>query len=180
MTDITELIAAEHTRICRLFGALDDAARLAAVAGRAGSGPQWTLNMVWARIAGLLDLHAEAEYEICYFTMFGGDTDRASDLDDAVACLNDVHQAVAEARLQDPGSRAWWRAVDAARQATIQHVSLLEDGALADFRQRTHRQLRDDLGRQWVAFIAAFRRDLAADRQPVRQMPWLRMWQRLW
>lgn len=180
MTDITDLIPAEHARICRLFNALDDAARLAAAPESTGHGPQWTLKTVWARIAELLDLHAEAEYEICFFAVFGCDTDWAAALDDAVACLNDIHQAVAETRLQPPGSRAWWRAVNATRRASERHIFQLEGSALADFRRRASPRLRDDLGRQWAAFIAAVRRDLAADHQPVPELPSLRLWQRLW
>lgn len=180
MTDITDLIPAEHARICRLFNALDDAARLAAAPGSTGHGPQRTLKTVWARIAELLDLHAEAEYEICFFAVFGTDTGWASDLEEAVVCLNDIHQAVAETRLQPPGSRAWWRAVHAARRATGRHISHLEGGPLADLRRRASPRLRADLGRQWAAFIAAVRRDLAADHQPVPELPSLRLWQRLW
>lgn len=180
MADITDLIPAEHARICRLFGALDDAARLVAAPPSTGPSPQWMLETVWARLEGLLELHAETEYEICYFVVFGCDTGWASDLDDAVACLNDIHSAVAEARLLPPGSRAWWRAVNAARWATDCHISQLESGALADFRRRASTRLRDDLGRQWMAFVAALRRDLAADHQQLPQTAALRLWQRLW
>jgi hypothetical protein len=178
--DVTDLIVAEHARICRLFGALDDAARLAEDPESTGFCPQWAVKTVWARLGELLDLHAEAEYEICYFAMFGCDTDWASDLDDAVASLNDIHDAIAEARLLTVGSQTWWRAVNAARQASAHHISQFETGALADFRRQTAQRLRDDLGRQWMAFIAALRRDLAADHESVPQMPSLRMWQRLW
>jgi hypothetical protein len=180
MADITDLIAAEHARICRLFGALDDAARLTADAESTGCCPRWALETVWARLAGLLDLHAEAEYEICYFAVFGRDTDWAGGLDDAVGSLNDIHHAVTEARLLTVGSRAWWRAVDASRQAGARHICQLEAGALADFRRHTSQRFRDDLGRQWMAFVAALRRDLAADDESVPQMPSLRSWQRLW
>ena len=180
MTDITDLIPAEHARICRLFGALDDAARLAAPRKTTGHEPQWTVETVWARIAELLGLHAEAEYEICFFAVFGTATSWAADLDEAVACLNDIHDAVTETRLQPPGSRAWWRAVHAARRASERHITELEAGPLADFRRHASPQLRADLGRQWAAFITAVRRDLAADHQPVPELPSLRSWQRLW
>ena len=179
MADITDLILGEHARICRLFGALDDAARLAAAPGTTGGSPQWTLPTVWAMLAGLLDVHAETEYEICYFAVFGRDTDWAGQLSDAVAGLNDIHNAVAEARLLSSGSRAWWRAVNAARRASERHISQLEAGALADFRRRAPQRLRDDLGRQWTGFAAALRHDLAADDQPVPQLVSLRLWQRL-
>ena len=180
MADITDLIPAEHARICRLFSALDDAARLAVAPGNAGGSRQWTLETVWARLAGLLDQHAETEYEICYFAVFGSDTKGAAALDDAVACLNDIHHAIAETRLLPSGSREWWRAVNAARQASERHITQLESGALADFRRCASQRLRNDLGRQWMAFVAALQHDLAADHHPVPQMPSLRLWQRLW
>jgi hypothetical protein len=178
--DVTDLIVAEHARICRLFGALDDAGRLAAGPGSTAFCPQWGVKTVWARLGELLDLHAEAEYEICFFEMFGCDTDRASDLEDAVAGLNDIHDAVAEARLLTVGSQAWSRAVDAARRATARHIAQFETGALADFRRQTAQRLRDDLGKQWQAFVAALRRDFAADHESMPQMSALRSWQRLW
>lgn len=161
MTDVTDLMQADHVRICRLFDALADAARSTRGAGGA-SCPEWTVSAIWSRIADLLDLHTEAEYEICYFLMFGHGTDRADELSDAIGDLNDIRQAVAEARLHDPGCRMWWLAVNAARRTTSTHVSVIESGVLAEFRGGTSRRMRDDLGRQWAGFIAARRRDAAA------------------
>ena len=66
MADIIEVILADHKRIRRMLGALDDAARY-------GEDPcaGWMLAPVWCRLAGLLELHAEAEEEICYLALFG-------------------------------------------------------------------------------------------------------------
>lgn len=166
MTDIAELIRADHMRIRRLFTALDDAARFTRAAQAPGSCPDWTLATVWARIAGLLDAHAEAEYEICCFVMFAHGTSRASELADAILGLNDIRCAVAEARLLNSGSRAWWLAISAARRASSDHIAMVEGGPLADFCRRTSRRSRDDLGRQWAAFRTARRRDAAAPDRP--------------
>jgi hypothetical protein len=180
MPDITDLIRAEHARLCRLFDALDDTARLAEASGTTGRTPRWAPQATWARIAGLLELHAEAEYEICYFAVFGPGTSQTSNLRQAVSCLNEIHNAVAEAQLQEPGSRSWWRAVAAARRSSLCHITQLEAGPLADFRRRSTPQLREDLGQQWEAFVAAYRRDLTADLRPASSRPGLRMWQQFW
>jgi hypothetical protein len=156
MTDITELIRADHERIGRLFAAFDDAVRFTRLPGDPGSCPAWTLGAIWSRIEGLLDVHAEAEYEICCCAMFASGTDQAGELDGAIADLDDIRHAVAEARNQGAGSRPWWLAVNAARRASNDHVRVIE-GALTGFRERTCLQFRDDLGQQWAAFLAARR-----------------------
>lgn len=161
VTDIAELIRADHTRIQRLFTALDDAARLDGSTQARGPRPAWVLATVWARIAGLLDAHAEAEYEICCFAIFGYGTSRAGELADAIADLNDIRMAIADAHLLEARRRPWRLAVNAARRATSDHIFMVEDGPLTDFCQRTSRQSRDDLGRQWAAFLTARRRDTA-------------------
>jgi hypothetical protein len=66
MADIIEVILADHKRIRRMLGALEDAASY-------GEDPcaGWMLAPVWCRLADLLELHAEAEEEICYLALFG-------------------------------------------------------------------------------------------------------------
>jgi hypothetical protein len=157
--DVTELIRADHERIRRLFAALDDAARYEAADWAGGRGPAWMLPSMWARIASLIGLHADAEQEICFLPMFGPGRDRVCDLEAAVADLNDLRDAVAEAALQHPGSPAWWRAVNAARRSAYDHIAVIDDGVVSKFRERCDMRLRDDLGRQWKRFIAARRRD---------------------
>ena len=66
MTDIIEVILADHKRIRRMLGALDDAASY-------GEDPcaGWMLAPVWCRLADLFELHAAAGEEICYLALFG-------------------------------------------------------------------------------------------------------------
>jgi hypothetical protein len=158
VTDVGELIVADHERIGRLFGALDDAARYAAGGDGGRGGPDWMLAAIWVRIATLLGLHADAEQEICFMAMFSR-RDRHSELEDAIGDLNDLRDAVAETRLHDVGSPAWWRAVNAARRSICDHISAIEQGALAEFRDRSEPQFRRHLGNQWKGFIAARHRD---------------------
>lgn len=158
MADIIELILADHRRLRRLVTALGDATRN-------GEDPGATCMpaAVWDRLAGLLELHAEAEEEICYLSMFGPGQDAAARMQDAIADHDDIREAVAEARLHPPGSAAWWRAVTAARRASSDHIAREERGALAAFGRRSTPALRDELGRQWAPFITARTRDAIPD-----------------
>lgn len=158
MADIIELILADHRRIRMLLGALGGAAR-----NGEDPGATCMLTPVWDRLAGLLELHAEAEEEICYLAMFGPGPDAAARMQDAIADHDDIREAVAEARLHPPGSAAWWRAVTAARRASSDHIAREERGALAAFGRRATPALRDELGRQWAPFIAARTLDAIPD-----------------
>jgi hypothetical protein len=66
MAGIIEVILADHKRIRRMLGALDGAASY-------GEDPcaGWMLAPVWSRLADLLELHPEAEEEICYLALSG-------------------------------------------------------------------------------------------------------------
>jgi hypothetical protein len=157
MSDVLELMLGDHLRIRRLLAALDDAAQYSARNGRGGQ--DWTLAASWARFATLLTLHVDVEQEICFLPMYRGRTNWLDELDDAVAAVNDVRDAVAEARLHQALSPAWWRAARAARRAICEHILTMERGALADFKARSSAGLRQQLGRQWAACVAARQRD---------------------
>jgi hypothetical protein len=154
--DIIDLILADHARVRRLFAVLEDAARYGDQPGARGM-----LSEAWARLAGLLELHADAEEEICYLALFGQEAQASAGLQDAIAGHGDIREAVREAGLHEVGGKAWWRAVTAAVRASSDHMASEEQGVLADFRRRAHREVRDALGRQWAAFTAARNRDAA-------------------
>lgn len=140
MPDIVDLILADHARIRRLFAELDRAGREEeALPG---------LGAVWADLAGLLEAHAAATREICFLTLASDAVD-----DSGSADLDDVIEAVAEARLQPAGSRLWWRAVRAARAAETAHDDT--EPVLDALRRQLTREQREVLGRQWEAFVAA-------------------------
>jgi hypothetical protein len=157
MADIIELILADHERIRRLLRALDDAARYGE-----DTGANWVLAPVWRRLAGLLELHADAGEEICYLALFGPGQDAAAQMQDAIADHDDIREAVAEARLHPAGSAAWWRAVTAAQQASSDHIARQERGVLAAFGRRAAPALRTELARQWATFITSRTRDGSA------------------
>ncbi|MGH3411189.1 MAG: hemerythrin domain-containing protein [Streptosporangiaceae bacterium] len=154
MADVVDLILAGHARVRRLFAVLEDAARLGEQPGA-----REMLSEAWARLDGLLELHADAEEEICYPALFGHGPHATADIHAAIAGHDDIREAVAEARRHDVGSLAWWRAVSTAGRISGEHREVLERGVLADFRRRADQGLRDDLGRRWAAFIAARSRD---------------------
>lgn len=145
MMDLTELIVAEHDRIGRLFGALEDVTRYAShQAGRRG--PRM-LEEAWARLSGLITAHTAAEQQVFYPALpaarGGGD-------DGALAEHLGILSAVREVGLHEPGSPAWRRAVADLRAGTCAHFGA-EERVLVVFRQCTEPRLRDALGRQWAA-----------------------------
>jgi hypothetical protein len=168
VTDVAEVILADHRRIGRLFAAFDDVARDVSDRRRwRDASPERALNQVWSRIATFLDLHADAEQEVCYLVMFAQSPDAGRQAREAVTGLDSIRESLRQARNHDTGSQAWWRAVCAARRTSGQHREAIERGALADFRRHTDQRLRDDLGRQWDKFTAS-RGDLLTKTMPQR------------
>ena len=153
--DICELVMADHRRIRRLSAALDDAARWD---GESGS----TLAHAWLRLAALLEVHAAAEEEICYLPMSRYRPDGAEDRRVAIADHDDIREAIREASLWQPGSGPWRRAVRAALAVNADHIDREEHGLLTESLAGLSMGQRRELGRQWQAFVAAWRLDAAA------------------
>ena len=154
MADIIEVILADHKRIRRMLGALDNAASY-------GEDPcaGWMLAPVWCRLADLLELHAEAEEEICYLALFGQGRPRPRRCRTRSPTMTTYAKRVREAGVHAAGSALWWRAVASALWASSDHVAREQRGALAAFGRRAAPALRNELCRQWAAFIAARTRD---------------------
>ncbi len=148
---------ADHRRIRRLRETLDHAVR---------RGDEyrsdWVLAHAWQRLADLLETHTRAEEEICYLSMFAG-PQAAEQRREAIADHGDIREAVGEASLQRAGSALWWRAVRSALATTVDHLDREERGVLADCRPGLTITRRRELGRQWLAYTAAWRRDAAGD-----------------
>lgn len=161
MADITELIAGDHQRLLRWEAALRDAGR-----GRAGDGSCRVLAALWGRVAALLDLHADAEQEICHLPLAAAGPDGLQEAGELAADLWDIHEAVSEARLQAAGSPPWWLAVNAALTGYQRHHDRLHRGLLASFALRAGRAQRERLAAQWLAFQAARIRDLNSPPSP--------------
>jgi hypothetical protein len=140
MPDIVDLVAVDHARIRGLFAELEDARQAAAA----------RLGAVWAELAGLLEAHVAAAREICFLTLLGDAVP-----DEIAPDLDDIAETVAEARLQQVGSTAWWRAVDAARAAATAHIDAMTSGPLPEIRHRVPPGRREVLGGQWQEFLTA-------------------------
>jgi hypothetical protein len=160
VADIVESVLAGHQRILFMQQALHDLGR---PAGKPGAAP--ALATVWERLADMIEVQAAAEEEICYVPMVAAGSWSQAQLVDTVADLDQIREMVAEARLQTAGSRPWWQAVKVALSACIEHFERQEEGVLADFHSRADRLLRQQLGGQWSAFIAARVSDLPSGGQ---------------
>jgi hypothetical protein len=103
MANIIEVILADHKRIRRPLRALDDAAHY-------GEDPYagWMLAPVWCRLADLLELHAEAEEEICYLALFGQDRTRPRRCRTRSPTMTTSARTYGK-RLHAAGSAIWWR-----------------------------------------------------------------------
>ena len=152
--DIIELVMADHRRIRRLSAALEDMARW-------GNDSVWMLSHSWLRLASLLEVHTRAEEEICYLPATRGHPDRTGHLRVAVADHGDLREAIAEASLCQPGSASWWRAVRVILDSHAGHFDREERGLLAGGVAGLSACHRRELGRQWCAFVAAWRNDAA-------------------
>ena len=122
-----------------------------------------SLARTWAQLRGLLDLHTEAEEEICFITLFGPGAEAATQMREVIADHEDIREAVREADLHPPGSAAWWRPVTALRPTASLHIVRQEQGPLAAFADRAAPGLREELGRQWLSFVGARVRDDPAE-----------------
>jgi hypothetical protein len=147
MTDVAELIVAEHRRIGRLAAALDHEI---SHPSRVYPDPA---RLVWARLAELVLLHADAEQEICFPAMFAGPG--REQMREAIADLDDIRAAVAEGNRCRPDSPKWQAAVLAVGRAAHKHSVSIEHGALPALLRGTSPQQRAQLARRWASFTTA-------------------------
>lgn len=149
ISEIGELIFAEHARILRLFGALDGVLRRGepAVARLA-------LDQIWMRLASLLEVHCLAEEEVCFPLVFGSGAPALSFVEEATADHDDLREAVAEARLLDVGSPRWWQVIAAVRAACTRHFASEERGPLGRACGSVPPKTSKLLVRRWTAFAA--------------------------
>lgn len=152
--DIAELILADHRRIGRLCRALYDTARY-----DDGPGPDWTPGHVWQRLADLLVAHTQAEEEFCYLPLVGMGTRAAERLRDSIADHDDIRGIICDAARQPVGSAPWWRTVRTVIAVSDEHLKHEERDVLPECLPRLSMSRRRQLGRQWCAFMAAWRPD---------------------
>lgn len=142
MPDVCDLVLDEHETFRRRFAELDE---------RRGTDPA-TLRRLWEPLAVLLDRHADAEEHVLYPKLLRRGADGEDETQDAIGDHNRIRDAVRDAAGRQVGSEKWWQAVDRARTENSDHMAEEERGALADFRQHTDDERREQLGAAFVAF----------------------------
>jgi len=143
VTDITELILADHETFRRQFGALD-------VLGR--DAPLAALREIWDPLAGLLETHASAEETIFYPTLVRRGDDGPDETEDAIGDHNEIRDGVHDAAQEEVGSTAWWAAVQRTREANDEHLEEEESDGIPDFRKHTAAAERERLGVEFAAY----------------------------
>jgi Hemerythrin HHE cation binding domain len=161
--DIIELILADHRRIGRLCHALYDTARY-----DDGPRPDWMLGHVWQRLADLLVAHTQAEEETCYLPLIGTGAQATEQMRDSIADHDDIRATISEAAGQPVGSAAWWHTVRTVMAVSAEHLEHEERDVLPVWLPGLSMSRRKELGRQWCAFVAAWRPD-ATFAQPPRR-----------
>jgi hypothetical protein len=149
MADIIELIRADHRRIRRLEAVLRAAAR------SCGSEPGWVLPRTWDGLAEAIEAHITAEQEICWPAVSSASPQDPAELREAAADNEEIRETIAEAARQPTASPSWWRAVNDTLRTCSCHLDREEHGLLPCLARSTGRALRDQLGRQWLAFVSA-------------------------
>jgi hypothetical protein len=162
--DIVELILADHRRIGRLCQALYDTARYDDGPPR----PDWMLGHVWQRLADLLVAHTQAEEELCYLPLFGTGGQATERLRDSIADHDDIRGTIGEAAGQPVGSAAWWHTVRTVMTVSAEHLEHEERDVLPAWLPGLTMSRRRELGRQWCAFMAAWRPDATLTPRPRR------------
>ena len=161
--DIIELILADHRRIGRLCEALYDTARY-----HDGPRPDSMLGHVWQRLADLLVAHTQAEEELCYLPLFGTGAQATGRWRDSIADHDDIRGTIGEAAGQPVGSAAWWRTVRTVMAVSAEHLEYEERDVLPAWVPGLSMSRRKELGRQWCAFMAAWRPDATLTPPPRR------------
>lgn len=156
MTDVIELIRADHRRILRLASVLDSTGRSSGEVG-----PDTALASVWDWLAGLIEVHTAAEEEICGLTFRRLGLQCGPDHDD-------IRAALQEAGLRRPGSDDWWQAVSAAILLCTRHFSSEEREILPALREGAALAARRDLACQWRRYVLAWMRDGGRSQQAQR------------
>ena len=148
--DIVDCILADHDRQRRMFAALDEA-----------RGDADALGRIFNKLKNFLEAHAEAEERFFYPTLLkcgvgALDSDSADETtDDAIDDHNKIARAAENAAKHNPGSDAWWDAVNQANLQNSKHMSEEERQGLTDFRRHVPLEERVRLGVQYRAFESA-------------------------
>jgi Hemerythrin HHE cation binding domain len=152
--DIVELITADHRRIERLCRTLYDTARY-----DSQPHPGWMPGHVWQRLADLLAAHTQAEEQTCYASASCAGAQDAGLVRDSISDHDDIRKLIDEASSHPVGSAPWWHAVRTVMEVSAEHHEREERYVLPSCVLGLDMNRRKELGRQWSAYLAAWRRD---------------------
>ena len=142
MPDVCDLILDDHETIRRRFAELDEYRHA----------DTQTLQRLWRPLATLLELHAAVEEHLVYPSLLDTGTRPKAETGDAIRDHNEIRDAVERASSAQPGSSTWWEAVVQAREHNSDHMAEEERGAIADLRAHPGKELRRELGAQWLIY----------------------------
>ena len=146
MTDIRDLILADHATFRQSFAAL--------FAEDRASEPERLLQL-WTPLGHLLDRHAGAEEATFYPVLLRVDRDSGDETRDAIGDHNKIRDAVRAAAAATPGSEAWWSAVEDARKENDEHMKEEEEGPLHDIGTHADEGRREQVGADFVSYKQA-------------------------
>ena len=138
--DITDLILAEHEEFRRAFAELDGLTDRAELARR------------WQELADHLEVHASAEEEVFYPEVLQDVDDSEGDTKHAIKDHNKIRDAARATGPHEVGTDAWWEAIRAAREETVEHLDEEESDVLPPFREQVDEETRRRLVDAWLAF----------------------------
>jgi hypothetical protein len=95
------------------------------------------LTALWTGLCEVLLAHLDVFEEILFLPLLSTVTDRRVTMRQLNAQKLDILEAVAEARLQPPGSPLWRLAVRAVRATASQHISTVETSRLPGLCRQT-------------------------------------------
>jgi anti-anti-sigma factor len=154
VADIIELLEASQLHILRWQARLGQLRRQR---GAPAPGPE--VAAAWDTAACLIDLHMQADDEICAPAIYDSTTPGRALARSARDAHDDIREILRETGLQPPGSPLWWDVATTALSAWALQLDYEEHGPPAECRHRADPALRAQLAGQWRAFREAFIRD---------------------
>jgi hypothetical protein len=140
--DITALVLAEHEAFRRAFTEIEQLRDDPEAAGRR-----------WRELADQLEVHAAGEEAVFYPALLRDVDDSQGDTEHAVKDHNEIRDATREVDDHEVGSDAWWEALGAAREATVEHLAEEENDVLPPFQEQVGEAERTQLGMRWLKFL---------------------------
>jgi len=141
--DITLLILSEHDAFRRGFTDIDALTDPADLASK------------WRELSDSLEVHASGEEDVFYPQLLRRVEDSKEDTEDAVKDHNKIRDAVHAVDKHRVGTDDWWKAFQAAREETVEHLEEEEHDVLPAFKDEVSEQKRSELGLSWLAFRGA-------------------------